>query len=791
MLVYLLERRDRIVTKIELMDEIWGDRFVSEAAITTCIRTVRKAVGDDGRRQEVIKTAHGHGYRFIAPVEELTGQEPDRSAVDEGADRPTAEPASQGVAVVGRQRELDEIAALLERGRLVALVGPGGIGKTHLLRAVAASAATADGDIGPFADGVAMAELAEVRSSDDVGAAVLEAVGGSEIAGVPAATAVTRHLAAREVLLLIDNVEHVRPATADLCRSILDRCPGVAIVVTSRQRLNLIGEAVCTIGPLDLDAAVELFVDHARNVGSDLDGGAPDVRELCVRLDGVPLALVLLAARTRLLSVGDLSDQVGPQLAFESGSLPGNRHGSVEAALRWSFDSLDEQARRLIGDLTIFAGPFDLAAAEAISPTPGAAPRLLELCEKSLVVADTGGERSRFRLLEPVRLFGERVVGAGPGADARHAGHYRSVVEELAARFETPDIDRALTGFRREWPNIRRAFLHDESRDDLEAMTRLVVLVSNYADARLISEVNGWAARTVALATRRQAPIDDELAATAARLVSHTGDLERVAELTAGIDRRNPSSHVAIGLLVGDWLAGRHQRALDLLDVVLAREEGTGGYWELSYSLLRIAATLATGRDPGPVVDRLAVLADLGGEVAGFGRPMADGVRALQAGDPVRAVDRFGQAVARAEAARCAGIAQLIRVMRVGTLNQLRDPGLAARAVVESLDGAGERGAWALTAMGLGTTVRLLAEIGEAATAARVVGALRAAGHLGVPTGRGSSIDRLLDDRLGGAAADHLAQGGLLSVEQATGLALAALRSFLDRPDVGPATDPA
>ena len=278
---------------------------------------------------------------------------------------------------VGRARVVDEVADLLARDRLVTVSGPGGAGKTRLAGEVARQVA------GRFADGVWLAELATVRDPGQVAATVAAALGIRDLPSVAAADALARALARRQLLLVLDNCEHVIGAAAELCGRLLLGADDVRVLATSREPLRIAGEARYRLGPLtlpdpgDLTAAarseaVTLFADRARRVepGFALDEKtAVTVERLVARLDGMPLAIELAAARVDALGVTQLLDRIDDRfgLLADGDRLAEERQRSLAGAVRWSYQLLDDTERRVFRALSVFPGPFTLDTAEAVA----------------------------------------------------------------------------------------------------------------------------------------------------------------------------------------------------------------------------------------------------------------------------------------------------------------------------------------------------------------------------------------------------------------------------------------
>jgi predicted ATPase/DNA-binding CsgD family transcriptional regulator len=358
---------------------------------------------------------------------------------------------------IGRAGPVREVAGLLEQSRLVTVTGPGGSGKTRLACQMARRVA------GRFADGAWLAELAPVRDGGQVPAVVAAALGVREQPGVPAAGAVTRALARQQLLLVLDNCEHVIGAAAELCAGLLGACDDVRVLATSREPLAVAGEARYRLAPLSLPAgdgdgdaggseAVALFADRARRADAgfmlDRDSG-PAVGRLVARLDGMPLAIELAAARVEALGVTGLLDRLDDRFALLAGAdrLAAPRQRSLAAAVEWSYQLLDEQEQRVFRALAVFPGPFTLEAAEAIAGD-GAELAVLRLVDCSLVVPPRAGPdgRSRYVMLETLRAYGAGLLAAAGEQDQAAvalAGYALRVARQAAAGSQSGDGELA------------------------------------------------------------------------------------------------------------------------------------------------------------------------------------------------------------------------------------------------------------------------------------------------------------------------------------------------------------
>jgi predicted ATPase/class 3 adenylate cyclase len=388
---------------------------------------------------------------------------------------------AQPATFIGRERELSQVRALVESARLVTLTGAGGAGKTRLGLQVAADLLDGSGD------GVWLVRLAAVTDEDGVAGAIAETLQIATPPDRPAVDTLTDALAPQDILIVLDNCEHLIGACAKVAEAILQRCPKVHLIATSREPLSIAGETIYRVpslslpGPGDPDAAagscdaVALFADRARAQGVSL---ALDemtvllVASICRRLDGMPLAIELAAARVRSMSLSDLCDRLDDRFALLTGgsrtALP--RQQTLRATIGWSYSLLNPAEQALLGRLPVFAGSFGLAAAEAVCgfgdiETFGVPGLLGSLVDKSLVVAEPAGRALRYRLLETIRLFAaERLLQVGgreaAAVKAAHCSHFLAIAEAAAPHLAGPDQGSWRARLRADHANLRRAAEH-------------------------------------------------------------------------------------------------------------------------------------------------------------------------------------------------------------------------------------------------------------------------------------------------------------------------------------------
>jgi predicted ATPase/DNA-binding SARP family transcriptional activator len=389
---------------------------------------------------------------------------------------------------VGRDTEVVDVRHLVERHRLVTLAGPGGVGKTRLGLQVAAELLDGSGD------GVWLVELATVSDPEAVPGALARALGIREQAGRPLLDVLVDALADQNLLFVLDNCEHLIGSSAKVAEAVLRHCPRVSLLATSREPLGIDGEQVFRVpslslppddveAPSDLDGsgAVTLFMERARAQAGGFtqtggfsltDDTAVLVGAICRRLDGVPLALELAAARLRSMSLVHLHDRLDERFRVLTGgsrtALP--RQQTLRALIDWSHDLLNGFERAVLRRLSVFVGGFELEAAEAVCgfgdvEDVDVADLLGSLVDKSLVQAEATGRTVRYRLLETIHQYAtEKLLDDGPAEDheakSRHAEVFLALAEEARPQMTGPDQGRWLDRLDAERDNLRRALVH-------------------------------------------------------------------------------------------------------------------------------------------------------------------------------------------------------------------------------------------------------------------------------------------------------------------------------------------
>jgi predicted ATPase len=456
-------------------------------------------------------------------------------------------PPERRTSFVGREHELQELARALPADRIVTIIGPGGCGKTSLAIEASRHAGA------EFPDGIHLVELAPLSDGALVPGAIAATLGIPDKPNRPVLETVADWLRGRRMLLVLDNCEHVADAAAETCDELLRRGPEVHVLATSREALGIEGERKLLVPPLGLPSesanartvadseAGRLFLDRARAVAPQLhldDDNAAAVASICRRLDGLPLAIELAAARTGFLTPREIDERLDDRfrlLRSEARAvIP--RHRTLRALIEWSYNLLDEGEAVLYRRLAVFVGGFTLDAAEEVCSGPSLAldevlDLLGQLVEKSLVTAGELGGRSRYGMLETVRghaLEELRDSGEARELRARHLAWCSSFVERTGVELSGPRRAEYALAAEREFANVRVAFSWCLESGDLEAAMRLIPHRRYWqAVQEHQAEIRGWAETTFSLTHDADPTLRAAVLATAGELYRTAGDLDR------------------------------------------------------------------------------------------------------------------------------------------------------------------------------------------------------------------------------------------------------------------------
>ena len=516
--------------------------------------------------------------------------------------------------LVGRETELDDIVQALHRNRLITLIGPGGTGKTRLALAAARSAEAS------FSDGACWVALAQIDDPAIIGQAVATQLGVPDTPGQDPVEAIAKHVADHPVLVVLDNCEHLAEAAARLAEYLLAACPALVVLATSREALGVEGELSWQVPPLSLPKegpaptvsalaasdAVKLFEQRAQLVRPSFrvtDENAAAVLNICQRLDGLPLAIELAAARMRILSSAQLAERMDDIFAVLVGgarSAP-PRHQALRATLDWSYDLLDTDERATFRRLATFFGGFTLHAAERIAAggdiRPDATLELLtRLADKSLLrVAHAARGETRYFLLATIRDYArERLAEAGESDQVRqaHLQYFTELVEDAAKRIEQVEaavgrLEVELDRLDAELPNLRRAFEFAQESGDPAAPLRIAGPLDRYAYLRgRYHEVRQWMDAAVTSGPDAPAALRAKALLGGGRLALLQCDyapavrrLEAALRLyrELGDPRGIASSLQVLGSVAREQ--GRYARAVELHAESLAIAEAAGDRW--------------------------------------------------------------------------------------------------------------------------------------------------------------------------------------------------------------------
>ena len=464
---------------------------------------------------------------------------------------------AQLTSFIGREKEIAEIKALLGSARLVTLTGSGGTGKTRLSIEVGVQLLT------NFSNSVRMIELAPLSDESQIIPALAQAFGLQELPFNPLANLVTDYLRDKKLLLILDNCEHLIAACARLADTLLHQCAGLKILASSREALGIAGEIAYHTPSLADSESTRLFVERARAANpkfSLTDSNTSSIAQICHRLDGIPLAIELAAARTKLLSPEQIAARLDDLFRLLVGgsrtALP--RQQTLRALIDWSYDLLSEEEKNLLRIVSVFVGGWTLDALEAVADDANAIEHLEGLVNKSLVVTEERNNEMRYFLLETIRQYArEKLFEAKQSSAARdrHFIHFDELSEEMWDSF------RALKGF---------VVLRDQAYDEFENMRAAVEwglefhpesvlhLVANFA---IVSSWTGsmvegleWLKRAIEQ-FRKLPPVEGEAGTTRRALLSKALFAQGMVGMATGgvqFSRQSLDEAISITRLTGD-----------------------------------------------------------------------------------------------------------------------------------------------------------------------------------------------------------------------------------------------
>jgi predicted ATPase/DNA-binding winged helix-turn-helix (wHTH) protein len=450
-LIFLVERAGTVVSKNELIKRVWPETVVEEGTLRVHIASLRKILGEDREQARYVENVTGHGYRFVATVSRPSA--PNMLPVSLGPVSTEQATPACGTRLIGRKDVVTTIADQLRQRRLMTLVGPGGMGKT------AVACATADFLRGAYPNGVCFVDLGSVAAPSLVFGRLAAALGLATVASDPLPH-IMQFVQAHRLLIVLDNCEHVIDAAALLAEKLLSGAKAVRILATSREPLRVKDESVLRLAPLEIPStsisatealnypAIRLFAERAAACLHHFqlaDDDVPTVIDICHKLDGLPLAIELAAARVDVFGIRGLAACLNDRFGFLTRgprtAIP--RHRTLRATLDWSYELLPEIEQTALRRLSVFAGRFGHASAGAIiadsagDSDPAAILNILtDLAAKSLVTAQTHGDEVSYQLLNSSRVYAAEKLEASTEAHSIKQRHAR-----LCCSWDEDDCD--------------------------------------------------------------------------------------------------------------------------------------------------------------------------------------------------------------------------------------------------------------------------------------------------------------------------------------------------------------
>jgi predicted ATPase/DNA-binding winged helix-turn-helix (wHTH) protein len=577
-LAALVERAGEIVSKDELVAKVWPDVFVEESNLRVHINALRRGLRDGHGGARYIATIPGRGYSFVAPVASSPASQPS----DQQSAFPPDTYRSPLPAVTGAVGREDIVASLIRQmpeRRFVTLVGPGGIGKTTV------AAIAANSMLSNYRHGVAFVDLVPISDPAKV-PATLASVLGLPIRSETTGSSIIAFLRTRELLLVLDNCEHVIETAATLAELVFRNAPGVHILATSREPLRVTGERVHRLRPLEsapvsakLTAAealmfpgIQLFVDRATAVSDDFDltdEDAPIVADICRRLDGIPLAIELAAGRIDAFGVHGLAERLDDRFRLlttgRRTAVP--RHQTLGATLDWSYELLPASEQTALRSLSVFVGEFWLDSAAAIAGEPSLSEfpdTMANLVTKSLAAVDLRADPPNYRLLDTTRIYClEKLTKANEREEVarRHAEYYGALFDRALAECETLPKDVWLARYARQIDNLRAALDWAFSpQGDVElGVTLTTGAVPLWVQLSLVGECRRYVERALASAPgttnpRYRMPLSAALGWSLTFGAGTAPEIQRIWTTTRELAERLGDMNYRLAALWGLWV---------------------------------------------------------------------------------------------------------------------------------------------------------------------------------------------------------------------------------------------
>ncbi|UXN58483.1 ATP-binding protein [Phyllobacterium zundukense] len=563
LLIVLTSRPGQVVSVTELLKLVWPDVFVVEANVRVCVTTLRKALGEGRDGVRYVVNVAGRGYSFVAPIRHVS-----TNSTPGALNLPAV---SRNM--VGRNETVDVLSLLLLTRRFVSVVGPGGMGKTTVAVAVANTLCKDFGE-----DAICFFDVGLLTDPAVIPAALASAL-GCVVQGPDPEPYIRAFVAQKRMLIVLDNCEHVIEAVASLAERLFHAAPSVHLLATSREALRVAGENVHLLLPLDspdvetpssaralASSAVQLFVERASSSGylaelSDRD--APIVANICRRLDGVPLAIELVASRVGTYGIRGTAEllDIGAELTMQGRRDALSRHQTLRAMVDWSFRLLLPDEQQVLLRLSVFVGQFDLSAAHSVAAfasgeTQTVSNTIASLVDKSLIWISSTISPASYRLSDTTRAYAVVKLMEGGEAEVvakRHARHYANVLEVAAAKSWALS-DTEISTYAVQLSNIRKALAWSFSDSgDLSIGVELVAHAAGLLlRISLLEECQQWCRKALGALPDGDRGSLLELALQEALAMSIMYTLGNTEEVRAAIER---------GLELAESLGAREHQA--------------------------------------------------------------------------------------------------------------------------------------------------------------------------------------------------------------------------------------
>lgn len=689
--------------------------------------------------------------------------------------RPSGGVPRRSTELIGRDHDVARVAAALSDGPLITLTGVGGVGKTRLALEVAERSQDR------FEDGAWLCELAPLDDGTAVGQTVAATLRLQQQQGLGIEATVIDYLRSRELLLVVDNCEHVLDAVARMLDEVVRHCPRVSVLATSREALGIEGERILQVPPLTVEDATTLFADRARAGRPDFDLDQEPVgavAEICRRLDGLPLAIELAAARMRMMSSLDVARRLD-RLRLLSGGARGAhpRQQSVAATIEWSYQLLAAGEQALFERLSVFAGGFDLAAAHGVCAEDGTTEDdtlelLTGLVDKSMVTVRSGTDRTRYGVLETLRAYGRDRLRDNSVEDhygMRHAVYFTDLAEQAADGMHGADEQAWVERMLPDYDNLRASFERAMADRHVDVALRLVTSLSELVHLRVGYESAGWAERVVDLATPDH-PRFPAAVGLAARGAWNRGEFSRAQALAALAQGRVPGRGTGRVAYPADVLAdvalyeGGARAALAHYEGEVTRARRDADPIRLVWALFYVALCHAALRNPDagvPAADESMTVAETTRNPTALSMARYALGLVLKKSEPDRALALFDEAAALAASVQNFWWHGIALMEGAATRAVHSDPAIAARALVDVLDHWDRVGDWSQQWLNLRYVTRFLLRVDDEEDAAALHLALIAAGRSS-PLAPGAVATKEVSQALSAAGAVALARSALI-----------------------------